>query len=281
MQYIVNTIFGLFVLLVMWGCNDIDIDNYESKVVVDGWIEPGLPAKVLLTKSAPYFGEIDSVIIRNYALTHAKVKLNNGNDEEVLTLRSNHGFFPPYIYVSTNMIGEVGKKYHLTIEVDGATITASTTIPEPLKLENAYMKLNDDSDSLGIVTVEFSDPGEKENYYMFFTKDENVKSRFMRVFSPPVSDEFFSGQQISFNLQKGSNNQLSNYDNLFYNVNDTITIKFCTIDYESYQFWVSFQKELINTTNPFAATTSMVKSNVVNGLGVWCGYGSYYYTVYP
>jgi hypothetical protein len=278
----IKAIWVLLVLILSWSCNNIDFENYESEIVVDGWIEQGQPARVLLTKSAPYFGEIDSLTLRNYALTHARVKLNDGQKEEILTLTPNTSFFPPYMYVSTEIIGEVGKSYQLTIEADHKTVTANTTIPEPIALTNAYMQKNDNSDSLGVITIEFSDPVEKENFYMAFIKYENDNSRFESSFAP-FHDELFNGQDIKFDLQKGFNNasSTSSYDGAFFNINDTIIVKFCTIDSNSFLFWLSFQKEIMNTTNPFAATNSSVKSNITNGLGIWCGYGVNYVTVYP
>lgn len=273
----------LFILISSLSCNHIEFEDYESEIVVDGWIEQGQPARVLLSKSAPYFGDIDSLTLRNYALTYAKVILNDGQNEEILTLTPNSSFFPPYMYVSTEIIGEVGKSYQLTIEAEHKTVTANTTIPDPIALTDAYMHKKNHSDTLGVITIEFTDPIEKENFYMAFIKNENDNSPFQSSFSPPFQDKYFNGQNIKFDLQKGMNNalSLSNYNDAFFNINDTITVKFCSIDSISFLFWLTFKKEIINTTNPFAATNSSVKSNITNGLGIWCGYGASYYTVYP
>ena len=72
--------------------------------------------------------------------------------------------------------------------------------------------------------------------------------------------------------QSTPENPLDKDDVLHFNVKDTVNIKFCSIDKETYDFWETFQKELFNAGNPLAASNSKIKSNINNGLGVWGGY---------
>lgn len=260
-------------------CSDPNFEDYTSKLVVDGWIEQGKFAQVLLTKSTPYFGEIDSVILRKYSVTHAKVTLNNGTDEEILTLKPNHDFFPPYVYASTKIIGEVGKTYTLTIESEGQKITASTTIPKPVNLTDIWMEKNEDFDTLYSVVIQFNDEINVENYYQVFTRIGN-EGRYTPTFSPNFEDKYFDGQEVKYSILKGGFNIDSKNEELYFRKDDTVSVRFCTVDRDSYLFWITFNKELANTANPFAATNSQVKTNIENGLGVWCGYGAVYYSVF-
>ena len=68
--------------------------------------------------------------------------------------------------------------------------------------------------------------------------------------------------------------------NEYFNIGDTVSIKFCTIDKDHYEFWNTFQDEVLNTVNPFASSLSVIKSNIQgDGLGIWGGYGVSYYTL--
>jgi hypothetical protein len=94
-----------------------------------------------------------------------------------------------------------------------------------------------------------------------------------------IDDIFFSGNKFGFSLNRSPGSYLSSQGNKYFAIGDTVSIKFCTIDKAHYDFWNSFQDEVLNTSNPFASSLSSVKSNVTNGLGIWGGYGASYYTI--
>lgn len=272
-----------FLMLVvgLYSCNEstLSLNEYTSEIVIDGSIEPGKHAQVLLTKSAPYFGETDSVSLRNYVLTSAKVTLSSFDDEEVLTLKPNNRYFPPYVYVSTRMVGEIGKEYSLTVEYGGSKAYATTTIPEPVFLDEIEFRLENQQDSLGSVSIKFIDNRLSKDYYFTMSQVIHKDIRFKPTLFPEFSDEYFNGEEIELTLLKGADDPAWINDEVYYKTGDTILVKFCTIDKASYDFWNSFLKEIKNTSNPFSSTNSRVKSNVTNGLGVWCGFGSTYYQV--
>ncbi len=258
---------------------DYNVENYVSEIVVDGWIEPGKYAQVLLTLSVPYFSDVDSISLRSYALTKAKVTLKSDSKTEVLTLKPNEDYFPPYYYISTEIKGEVGKTYELFVSYQGETAYASTTIPEPVQLDSTWFALDEDKDSLGYVWIKFVDNPEIKNYYRTLTQINGVDSKYIANYLPNFNDEYFNGQKIEVSLYKGNKTTTDKTDEIFYNLGDTILLKFCAIDKSAYDFWYSFQKESLNAGNPFASTNARVKSNVTNGLGIWCGYGSSYYQI--
>lgn len=267
-------------LLFFTSCTEptFEVDSYKSEIVIDGWIEQGKFCQVLLTLSAPYFSDVDSASLRDYALTTAKVTISDGENFEVLTLKPNSDYFPPYLYIGTEMKGEIGKKYTLTVESGGKKAFASTTIPEPVKLDSTWFALEKDQDSLGFIWIKFTDDATTKNYYRTLTQIQNVDSKYIPNHFPNFNDDYFNGQDIEFSLLKG-NSSIEREDDFYYSLGDTIMLKFTTIDILSFNFWYSFQKEIINTGNPFASTNARVKTNVTNGLGVWCGYGSTYYKI--
>ena len=271
----------ILVVLILPSCvsHDYDFEDYESKVVVDGWIENGKFPIVLLTRSAGYFSAVDSIALKNYVITSARVEVSDGNRSEVLTLKPNDAYFPPYMYQGTEIKGEPGKTYTLKINFNGKQVTSKTSIPEPVKLDSTYFKLDTGSDSLGFVWVKFSDNRNVNNFYRTLTKVNTKEDIYYATHVPNFNDEYFNGQDIEIPMYKGNKSSLQLEDNFYFFLGDTISLKFTVIDEASFEFWDSFHRELVNTGNPFAATNARVETNINGGLGIWCGYGASYYRV--
>jgi hypothetical protein len=283
-----KTVFPCFCLLILFSivlarCNEglnLNIPDPDDKIVIDGWIDNGQFARVLLTRNSAYFSSIDSSSIRSLVLTRAKVTVSDGEKSEILILRRNDDYFPPYIFEGNEIIGDTGKIYTVTAEYGGKTAWASTTIPPPVKLDTFYFKLEPNSDSLGTIYIEFTDPPDIKNYYRILTKRINNDRRYISSVIMGMDDIFFSGRKFGFSLKRSPVSYLSSKGNQYYKLGDTVSIKFCTIDKAHYDFWNSFQDEVLNTGNPFASSLSSIHSNVQgDGLGIFGGYGVSYYTL--
>jgi hypothetical protein len=256
------------------------IPDPGNLIVVDGWIESGQQAKVLLTRNSPYFSSIDSASMRSLVLTRAKVTVSDGENSEVLTLRKNESYFPPFIFEGNEIIGDTGKTYTVTALFGGNEVTATTTIPAKVELDTVYFKLEENSDSLGTIYIEFRDPPEYKNYYRILTRRKTKDPRYYSTMVMALDDVFFSGEKFGFSISRGPESFLSSYGNEYFQVGDTVSIKFCTIDKSHYEFWSSFQDESFNSSNPFASSLSQIKSNISgDGLGIWGGYGVSFYNL--
>jgi hypothetical protein len=277
-HFILSSLF--FATFSVNSCTDDFIPNIpdpDELIIVDGWIENGQYAKVLLTKNSPYFSSIDSASMRSLVLTKAKVTVKDGEKTEILTLRKNENYFPPYIYEGNAIKGDTGKTYTIIAEFGGKTATAVTTIPEKVSPDTVYFKLEPGNDSLGTIYIEFSDPPETKNYYRVLTKRASKDTRYHSTMVMALDDVFFSGDKFGFSISRGPESILSSYGNEYFKLGDTVSIKFCTIDKAHYEFWASFQDEAFNSSNPFASSLSTIKSNVQgDGLGIWGGYGVSY-----
>ena len=142
----------------------------ESKIVVEGWIEQGDVPQVILSRSMPVNAVIDSTTILDYFIRSAKVTVTDGENEEVLSLKSDGGRVPPYVYSGSKITGEVGKSYSLKIEYLNKIIEAKTSIPKVVPIKSAeYRKVNA-SDTTGFVYLEFNDSELDKNYYQIETK---------------------------------------------------------------------------------------------------------------
>jgi hypothetical protein len=262
----------------------IKLPQEPKKLVVEGWIENGKPPKVILTKSSGYFDPIDSSALYGSIVTNAIVTVFDGITTEQLTASIDLNFFPPFYYKGSTIIGEIGKTYTLSIDVDGQNYTATTTIPETVKWDILWFELNPDNDSIGNVYGSATDDGNVYNYYRAYTKILHFDNDFVPIFGSVWDDKFFSGQTLTAQLYHGvsSNIIAPNPDKsrgIGYKLGDTVITRLSTMNYESYKFWEAAESEIYSGGNPFSSSTT-VPTTISNGaLGCWTGYGSTYDTI--
>ncbi len=268
--------------IIIAGCSrelDINIPEPESKIVIEGWIEQGKPAKVLLTQSVPFFSDLDSASLMEVPITHARVSVIAETEYEILTLIPNVSFFPPYVYNSTEIKGSVKERYRLEVEYQGEKLVASTTIPEPAYLDSIWFTPETGFDSLGRIWIQFTDNPLTLDYYRILTQTLGKDKRYIPTKDiSTFSDRYFSGETIKLGLLRGIGSILDIGEEQLYRLGDTVNIKFCTLDKEHYEFWNSVQAMIITSSNPYAASFQTVQSNITGGFGIWGGYGSSYYT---
>lgn len=259
----------------------IDLPQPDSKIVVEGWIEHDRYPNVILTRSAPYFSSIDSSSLRDYVVTKAKVTVISGDQYEVLTLKPNDAYFPPYVYFGSELRGEEHRTYHLKVEFDDSenNVFASTTIPSLTEPDSVWFQLEPDSDSLGRIWIKLSDNPHENNYYRLLTRRKGTDRRYVASFKSAFSDQLFNGETITLGFGSGLSDLLDITQDSYFRLGDTINVKFCSLDKEHYEFWNTYQNEILLSANPFSASNARVKSNIENGLGVWGGYASSYYTI--
>jgi len=277
-----NKIFILFLLLIFQFCSkdiDIKIPISENKIVVEGWIEQDKFPVVYLTMSFPFFSKIDSTRLFNLIVSRAKVTVSTDNKEEILTLKRDINYYPPFYYTGTEIRGEVGKKYDLKVEFEGKILTAYTIIEKVPFLDSLSFIFEKNSDSTGHLYFEFYDNPAERNYYRTFTKIKNIDRKYYPTLLNTYDDQYFNGEKIHFNMYKGYQN-LNDYskNDIYYKKGDTILVRLCSIDKQQFDFWNSYQGKVLNITS-FAASQEKIKSNINGGLGVWGGYGASYYQI--
>ncbi len=276
LKAIVAIAFFLFII----GCEKNDTENsknYLPKFVVEGWIENGQYPHVILTHNLPFFTSVDSAQLSEIVIRYAKVTVSDGINTEILTGGKDSNYFPSFVYKGTEFKGEVGKTYSLTIEYAGFILTAQTTIPKPVALNKIwFVSKNNDKQQL---YTQFLDNGSEKNYYKLYTKLDSGK-RFIPTLLSNYDDKFFNGKQFTLQINRAPENNLTVKNDPFFNTNDTILVKFATIPKAGYDFWSSFQDEVLNSSNPLIGSTGKIKSNINGmGIGIWCGYGVNVYKV--
>jgi hypothetical protein len=267
----------------------------------------------LITRNSPYFGGINLNDLSQYFINGALVRVSSGTDTVILTefctfllpedvkrdLITSFGYelsdsteVPDIcIYTVPNIINYfltgdttvvcIGKelgKYDLYIEVDNKVLTASTSIPGLVPVENMYERPHPDDkkDSLVSVYVTFTEPDTLGNFLRYFT------SRNDEQFYPPLSgsvydDKLFNGATYSLPLERGQSASeefdLDTYS--YFTKGDTVTVRWCTLDKAHYDFWRTIEND--GGDSPFSAPVK-IQTNIQGGLGIWGGYGCSYAT---
>ncbi|MFW5752023.1 MAG: DUF4249 family protein [bacterium] len=248
--------------------NETEDSAFERQIIVDGWIEPGKPAHVILTWSVPYFSNthFDTTNIYNFVHARAKVTVSDGENSEVLALGVDTRYFPPYIYKGVFLKGETGKTYTLTVEDTEHFLMATTTLKEPPVIKSLVFKPEAGYDSLGCFQMELEDIIDSEDHYrILYALKGNTE--YEEVFIPNISDELFRDKTIQLQLYRSS---LTYKEEMYFSNTVGVAFKVMNIDKSAHEFYKTLQLESINTFNPFAESKLEVKSNITGGgLGLW------------
>lgn len=280
-------LFYIIAIAILTSCTTevvLDLPNNEAQIVVEGYIETGAAPYVSLTRSIPFYSTITETSLTDQLVTDADlvtVSDSHGNtDTLTLKILSTYPFFK-YEADNPTIIGQEKNRYDLRVEVEGQVLTATTWIPEIIELDSTWFELEiyTDTMQLGTINANLTDPDSLGNYYKFYSKRIGEDSRFISPAGSTVDDRFVNGQSFPFFYFR-SDDPISpdttlapNDPRAFYwEVGDQVAIKYATMDYNSYQFWMTMEADEQSGSSPFSAPVTTF-SNINGGLGIWGGYG--------
>lgn len=272
--------FLISVLLIISCSKDSILSNDDtSQLIVEGWIESGNHPIVILTRSIEVYKEpIHRDNLNDYLIKWATVTVSNGTDSVILTGKYDEGYFPPYIYTTGHLIGEAGKTYKLSVKYRDYYATATTSIPE-VPYECKYVvKKCDGSESLYKIEAIITDNPKEKNYYQFFTRIGTKTKQFNASYLGSIDDMELKENTL-VPVYRGRKWQLQKYSP-YYLGDEIVHIKFAQIDETSFRIWDSLTKNISLSDNMFLSTNSNMVSNIVGGLGYWCGYGAITKTIF-
>jgi hypothetical protein len=288
-----NLIVGIILLMGMTGCEknvSLDLHTSAQQLVVDGKIESGQAPVVVLTRSQDLFTRIDTTILKRLFVHGAKVTVTGGGvsvtlvEVSVDTLQGNKYYY--YTVDSADqrkLIGRPGGTYELHITVDGKDYDASTTIPSGgFRLDSVWwlwgVKDEKPDTTEAFLMARIVDPPALGNYARYFTKCNDEP--FYPGLSSVADDEITNGTTFDFQIDRGvDKNEKVDFNKYgYFNRGDRVTLKFCNIDKDTYQFWQTWEYAWSNQGNPFSTPTTVV-GNVPGALGYWGGYQTQYKTI--
>ena len=186
--------------------------------------------------------------------------------------------FCAYLDILNLLKPQEGKTYDLNILVEGHEITATTAIPRHVPIDTMYFSSppGEPNDTLAQLRVTISDPPGERNYYRYFGSTNG--GPYKAIFSSVEEDLFFDGKSFEFQLYNPETTDADVDPDVFalYFVDDTISIKWCSVDEAYFNFWNTLEFSNANQ-GPFSSYTRL-ESNIHGGLGIWGGLSVSYYT---
>ncbi len=219
------------------------------------------------------FPVIDSSTVLNHVIRSAKVSVSDGEKEELLRLRINEDVIPPFMYYGSEIIGEKGKTYTLKIEYLNQVVEAITNIPSEVPIQSVSYEKKNTTDKTGYIVVNFDDPIGEKNYYQIATKVENDEVVFTPTLYGNLDDSGFNTSSISLQIKRGVSIFPKTKFQPYFNDGDHVYVRLRTMNKEAYDFWNSWQNEIVNSRNPIYPSNTSLKSNIKGGIGIWAGYG--------
>lgn len=272
---------------------DVELPDYDPKLVIEGTIENGEVAVVTLTNSIPYFANINlEYIMQNVLVTDAEVTVTSSDSVSEQLMFQYYPEAPLQVaFVGRNLRGEEGKSYTLTVKYKGEIYTAVTTIPHTFDLDSLWFDCPSDlvnADSIRSIRVLMTDNAQEANFYSFKVKLSCPRfSDRLWVSTLPLAfdDKTFNGLTFNYELERYnvstlllggmSEEELREYTRMTFRPGDTVYVKHSQIDYDTYRFMMTGGMEAVMGSNPFtnpAPVASNIRGDGV--LGAWCGFAS-------
>ena len=261
----------LLLLLLLGACNlskevDIDLPEYPSQPVVECYLEPGQPFRLLLTRSFGFFDPLglDTSAARRALLNGALVIISYKDRTDTLYNGAFSNFAKPFkVFNYQNDLpvpATPGLEYTLQITLaDGGTITGKTTMLPVIPIDSTRVqwKMDAGKDTVAQVLTYFTDDPSTTNYYRRLLN-------YQRLSSLPDQDFLFTDRMnVTPLIAFGTHYDLIEGDTVF----NTIF----NISKDYYDYYESIQLAVLGNLNPFTQP-STIKSNVqgsANPMGIF------------
>jgi len=304
-------------LIVLYSCEEVillDLDTSITNIVVEGYIEPALPVHLFLSRSQPFFDDINEESINNLFVQDADIIITRDDGEvrkltyisqDLLDSITSHYSIDrislPFhsIYLDLNPYFEnfnlPNHYYKLDIKTKNKHITSSTFIPPALDIDSVWCECEKNKESIYdcYIWSLIQDPDTLGNilYAQYKRYDgENIDNSFRICSRFLRTDKLWNGTSYSTYFSRSGTliNEEGNGGLLPFKSErvqdgetlkqDKVIFKISQINNKSYLFLRSkkIQEELNN--NPFSEPNNVV-SNIKGGLGTWSGYGALYYDI--
>lgn len=298
MKRIRDILFISILVLIAAACEtpiSLTIPDHDNPTVIEGWIENGKPATVVVSQSLSYFSEITLASILSAIDTTAEVIVidDEGNSESLsIGFSSDHLYgLLGKVYVGSVIKGKAGHTYLLKVKSKGKVYSATTIIPaSPPILDTIHFNIKEPTDTSATIRILIRDNSNEFNCYRFFTQIKDLDLTFSQTSIGVFDDLTFNGLTLNFELVRmptsnilTANMTQEEYDNYYrmtFFQGDVVYVKSTTTDVWTKSFWSSLQSEISAGQNPFV-TPGTHPSNIEgeNVTGIWSGYHARYDTL--
>lgn len=244
----------------------INLPSYEVQPVLECYLEPGQPYRLLLTTSNSYFDELPSednivAFLDRILVKNAMVKITLGSEE--ITLRNeitvdfeNRKF---YNYISDRLVPEnYDTDFELLVVLeDGREISSRTRILPVIPIDSVAVEFRD---TLARTLIFVNDPVEEKNYYRRMLHFNNLVDSFPR-------QDFFTDDTFV------ENGRLAFGHGFDVSRGDTVINTIFHIDRAYFDYLNSVRNSIIANGNPFLQP-GVILTNLrgnANAVGIFTG----------
>lgn len=255
----------LFLASMLVSCNlekeiDIELPGYTSQPVVECYLEPGKPYRLLLTRSAAYFATFDlddpTALLWNGATVTIQV------DGQDILLENQLTIDPITFQISNYSSSEIvpageGRQFKLSISLDdGSTITGETSMLPVVPMDSLVVETNNEGKSR--VLTYFREDPMAVNYYrrmVNFGSQDSVLQNFL------VDDAFFDTDKGAFGTGYA------------FVSGDTLIHTLVHMEEAYFNYLNTLQLSIQSNLNPFGQPGLIVSSvtGTANPIGIFTG----------
>ncbi len=240
--------------------NDVDLDlpTYESKIVVECYLEPGKPFVAVISESVSFFEEPGLPTISGATVTISHQGQMYDLNEGIYTDPDGTKF---YNYGSSAICPENYNEDFILFVSDGKgrIATATTQILEPILIDTLEVVWMPDDSTKALVYTRFQDPPNEENFYRRMFQSGGILGEGENKQDFTTTDNFAT-----------SDNEIVYGTGFDFIKGDTIISTLFHIDKAYYDFKETVQDAINSNGNPFGQP-SVLKSNIEGGIGIFTG----------
>ncbi len=244
---------------------ELELPVYESQPVVEAYLEPGKPFRVLITRSAPYFEPVpeDNLeFLESVLLEGADVQIRY--DNQVFELENSLFFDPDDEQLFNYILPDIEVPYD-TINIfeldillpEGTSIQAKTRMLRRIPIDSVVVEFEEEGDTLARVLTYFTDTQpDRQNFVRRTLHWNSLDSIPEQDFA---ADDRFVEEVVVFG---------SGFD---YPIGDTIINTIYHVDSAYYDYLQSIQGAIDGNLNPFVPPSPII-SNMegdANALGIF------------
>jgi len=242
----------LFFSIFLTSCEKVikvDLNTAEKKYVIEAVItdQPN-SCKVLLSQSKNF--DEDNTF---NGISGAQITITDNNGSAITLPETSQGVYQPIA-----LTGISGHTYNLTVNVDGKTFTATSTMPALVPFDSLYITERTFFDETNkYATLSYKDPIGKGNAYRYIQYVNGVQEKTIFV----RDDDLTDGRAIQRNLIYYNNDDDDDEGKL--KKGDTVKVDMLCISYPVYQYWYSLSES--STGDSQSATPGNPIYNIQGG----------------
>lgn len=247
--------------LVLWSCEKtvfLDLNQTPSKIVIEGLVtnQPGYQF-VKVTRTVDFYdsGETpritDATVLVEDDLGNQFVYIHNPNNHP-----DSAGYYLPVI----PFVGEAGRTYYLTVDVNGELYEASDKLYDVTSIDSLEYRVNMDEED---------DPKEDGKFYevlMYAKEPQETDDYYLFKFFRNDSLVLYNPSDIYFSDDKTLGEEINGIPSpVFYALGDTARVEMYSLSRTGYVFYNDLFNLINNDGGMFSPPPANSRTNLSNG----------------